>query len=109
MAKMLKKLQQKSVPKKTVRPERPTGKGYMILGIIVFTTTLTIAGWEVLDAVNRAMYVLLTISLLLTYTSRYQGYRLSEAQHMIVSRVSLATIGLAAALFFVELYQRFAA
>ena len=109
MARMLKKLKQKHTPEETSAPTPPAGKGYLILGIVLFTLTLTIAGWEMFDAISRAMYVLLTISLGLTYTNRYHGHRLTETQRMLVVRGSFATIGLAAALFFVELYQKYIA
>lgn len=109
MARMLKKLKQKNAPQKDTTPAPPTGKGYLILGIVLFTLTLTIAGWEMFDMTSRAMYVLLTISLGLTYTNRYHGHKLSETQRMLVVRGSFVTIGLAAALFFVELYQRYVA
>ncbi len=109
MARMLKKLQQKPAPQQKKNSDRPKDKGYLLLGLVIFTATVTIAGWQVLSALNRAMYVLLSISILLTYASRYHGHRLTEVQHLIVRRVSFVTIGLAAALFFVELYQRYAA
>ena len=109
MARMLKKLKQKHAPQTDAASVPPTGKGYLILGIVLFTLTLTIAGWEMFDAVSRAMYILLTISLGLTYTNRYHGHRPSETQRMLVTRGSFATIGLAAALFLMELYQRYIA
>ena len=87
MAKMLKKLQQKITPPEKPKPRRPPGKDYMLL----------------------IMYILLTLSLLLTYTRRQAADRLSEFQMMIVTRASFVTIGMAGALFLFDAYRRFMA
>ena len=55
------------------------------------------------------MYILLTLSLGLTYTRRQAIERLSEFQMMIVTRASFVTIGIAGALFLFDAYRRYIA
>ena len=107
MAKMLKKLQQKITPPEKPKPTRPPGKDYMLLILTVFTLTVVATAWENLDALTLTMYILLTLSLLLTYTRRQAADRLSEFQMMIVTRASFVTIGMAGALFLIDAYRRF--
>lgn len=107
MAKMLKKLQQKMAPPENPKPVRPPGKDYLLLILMAFTVMVIIAAWENLDTLTRTMYVLLTLSLALTYTRRQAVERLSETQMMIVSRASFVTIGMAGALFLFDAYRRF--
>ena len=51
------------------------------------------------------MYAFLCASLTLTYVQRHA--KLSESQFLVVSRVSLAAIGLAIAMFVITVYERF--
>ena len=101
MAKMLKKLQQKMAPAEKPKPVRPPGKDYMLLILMAFTVMVVLAAWENLDALTLIMYILLTLSLGLTYIRRQAVERLSEFQMMIVTRASFVTIGMAGA------YRRF--
>ena len=107
MAKMLKKLQQKMTLPENPKPVRPPGKDYLLLILMAFTVMVIIAAWENLDTLTRTMYILLTLSLALTYTRRQAVERLSETQMMIVSRASFVTIGMAGALFLFDAYRRF--
>ena len=107
MAKMLKKLQQKMAPPEKPKPMRPPGKDYMLLILMAFTVMVVGAAWENLDALTLTMYVLLTLSLGLTYTRRQAAHRLSAFQMMIVTRASFVTIGMAGALFLFDAYRRF--
>jgi len=107
MAKMLKKLQQKMTPAEKPKPVRPPGKDYMLLILMAFTVMVVLAAWENLDALTLIMYILLTLSLGLTYIRRQAVERLSEFQMMIVTRASFVTIGMAGALFLIDAYRRF--
>ena len=106
MAKMFKKLQQKMVPREAPKQERSAGKDYLLIGITLFTVLITVAGWETLDTLNRAMYILLTISFALTYARRHSEKR-TEMQRKLIERAGFATIGIAVILFFIDLYRKF--
>ena len=92
MARMLRKLQHKVAPQEKNPAERPPGKDYILIFLIMLS-----------------MYILLTISLILTYTRRHAAHRLSEVQMMLVTRGSFVTIGMAAALFLLDAYRRYIA
>ncbi len=108
MAKQYKKLQHKLYPKKQddkKKEKEKIGKDYLLLGVMIFTIVVTVLGWGSLTLWNRAMYVLLDISLVLTYARRHA--KLSEAQQRICDRASLIGIGLAVAMFVVMLIEDF--
>jgi len=107
MAKMLKKLQQKITPPEKPKVAPPPGKDYLLLILMAFTVMVVIAAWENLDTLTLTMYILLTLSLGLTYTRRHAVERLTETQMMIVTRASFVTIGMAGALFLIDAYRRF--
>ena len=107
MAKMLKKLQQKITPAEKPKAAPPPGKDYLLLILMAFTVMVVIAAWENLDTLTLTMYILLTLSLGLTYTRRHAVERLTETQMMIVTRASFVTIGMAGALFLIDAYRRF--
>ncbi|WP_315437348.1 hypothetical protein [uncultured Selenomonas sp.] len=107
MAKMLKKLQQKITPSEKPKAAPPPGKDYLLLILMAFTVMVIIAAWENLDTLTLTMYILLTLSLGLTYTRRHAVERLTETQMMIVTRASFVTIGMAGALFLIDAYRRF--
>lgn len=109
MAKMLKKLQQKVAPQEKAKPTPPPGKDYLLLFLMAFSVMVIIAAWDTLDTLTLVMYILLTLSLGLTYTRRHAVERLTETQMMIVSRTSFVTIGMAGALFLIDAYRRFVA
>ena len=107
MAKQYKKLRQKihTKDKETPVSERPPGKDYLLIGIIVFTIVVLILGWQNLNSMNFAMYILLLISLSLTYVRRH--FNLTEPQQVLAERAGMASIGIAIALFFVICYDQF--
>ena len=106
MAKQYKKLQKKLHPSaKKEAPPKPPGKDYLLLAVIAFTLVVTAFGWTAFDNWNRAMYAFLCLSLALTYAQRHA--KLTERGFLIVSRVSLASIGMAIAMFLITLYERF--
>ena len=109
MAKQYKKLQNKVYPKKKAddsKPQEKIGKDYLLLGIIAFMIVITLAGWEYLTSLNRWMYVLLTFSLSMTYV--FRNAKISENAKIYVNRASLASMGLAIAMFLLELYNKYA-
>ena len=108
MANQYKKLQKKLYEKNKPddkKKEPKVGKDYPILILIGLTIFVCFLGWGNFDNMNRAMYVLLTVSLILTYVSRHA--KLSETRAIYVERASAASIGLAIALFFIVLYYQF--
>lgn len=109
MARMLKKLQQKVVPMEKKKASPPPGKDYLLLILMAFSVMVIVAAWETLDSLTLAMYILLTLSLGLTYARRHAAHRLSEAQMMLVTRAGFVTIGMAGALFLIDIYRRFIA
>jgi TRAP-type C4-dicarboxylate transport system permease small subunit len=107
MAKQYKKLQNKLHPKavKNEEPKYKPGKDYLLLIMIGITFILTLVGWEQFDNTNRAMYFLLTLSLTLTYLYRHGNF--PEKVKAYVNAASLGSIGLAVALFLLNLYYQF--
>ncbi len=107
MAKQSKKIQHKIAPKKqeTTPAPKPPGKDYVLLFVIAFTLGMSILGWGTFDNLNRGMYAMLSLSLIMTYTQRHA--KLSEERLTLVSRIGLAAMILAIALFGVTLYQRY--
>lgn len=107
MAKQYKKMQKKIYPKAPTenKVEKPIGKDYLLMGIFSFTLIVTIVGWDNLDAVNRAMYLLLSLSLGLTYAVRHAS--VSDTVKKYLSAASTGSIGLAVALFLINLYYTF--
>lgn len=107
MANQYKKLQKKLYDKKKPddkKKEPKIGKDYPILILIVLTVVVSILGWANFDNMNRAMYILLAVSLTLTYVRRHA--KLTEVQAVFVERASAISIGLAIALFFIVLYYQ---
>ena len=100
--KILKKIKPKNVP--AVQQEKP-GNDLLLLGIIVITLIVMAVGWDHFDDYNRALYMLLASSLILTYTSRHS--KLSDRVQNFVGVASLVCMGLAAALFLVIVYNQF--
>ena len=108
MANQYKKLQKKLYEKNKPddkKKEPKVGKDYPILILIGLTIFVCFLGWGNFDNMNRATYVLLTVSLILTYVRRHA--KLSETRAIYVERASAASIGLAIALFFIVLYYQF--
>ena len=106
MSKQYKKLQNKLHPKAVKQePKYKEGKDYLLLIMIAITFVLTFVGWEHFDNTNRAMYFLLTLSLTLTYLYRHVNF--SEKIKAYVNAASMGSIGLAVALFLINLYYQF--
>lgn len=85
MANQYKKLQKKLYEKNKPddkKKEPKVGKDYPILILIGLTIFVCFLGWGNFDNMNRAMYVLLTVSLILTYVRRHA--KLSETRAIYV-------------------------
>ena len=109
MAKQYKKLQKKIYPEKKDphdKEKETIGKDYLLIAVCCFTFVVTIFGWPHFDDLNRAMYILLTLSLGLTYA--YRHARLSDNARIYVNRASLCSMGLAIGLFCLSLFKTFA-
>lgn len=112
MAKKYKKLQKKlfakpAPPKGDYVQDKVKGKDYFLLGIIIFTMMITLLGWQELDMVSRIMYVLMTVSLTLTYIRRQNKF-LSDNMKLVLERTSLMAIGLSLLTFIYVIYNRIA-
>ena len=104
MAKQYKKLQQKIYPKKEAEPPKEKiGKDYFLLGVIAFVVIVSCIGWEQFDNSNRAMYLLLSVSLCLTYARRH--FNLPERAQKIVDILSMVTIAVAFFIFIIIAYN----
>ena len=108
MSKQYKKMQKKLYPQQEdpkAKERAKIGKDYLLLTIICFTFVVTIFGWDHFDTMNRAMYLLLTFSLLLTYLTRHA--KVSEKVQAYLNSASLGSMGLAVAMFLIALYYQF--
>lgn len=107
MSKQYKKLQNKLYPKKQADDKnlKKAGKDYLLIAVFCFTIVITVAGWDKLDNMNRAMYLFLILSLGLTYTSRHA--KVSDNIRAYLNSASLGAIGLAIATFVITLYYKF--
>ena len=77
----------------------------LLIGVLIFTIVVTMVGWMQFDNWNRCMYVLLIVSLGLTYVRRHA--KLSETQAVFAERASLVSIGFAIAMFVIVLLHNF--
>lgn len=107
MAKLSKKIQHNIAPKKqeTTPQPKPPGKDYVLLFVIAFTLGMSILGWGTFDNLNRGMYAMLSLSLIMTYTQRHAN--LSEERQAWVSRIGIAAMIIAIALFGVTMYHQY--
>ena len=111
MARQYKKILKKIAPKKKAattekKPEK-VGKDYVLLAIMTFTIMVMIFGWGNFDNYNRALYVLLSASLAITYAKRHA--KLNEVQEMWLDRVGYVTMGVAIILFAAVVYMQYIA
>ena len=104
--KIKKNIQSQSKSQETSKPKekKRTGKDYLLIAVISFTLMVTIADWETLTPLNRALYVMLLSSLSLTYVRRQ--YNLSEKMENWVDKASIVSMGFALALFVVVMYYQ---
>lgn len=104
MAKLTRKLKQKIAPPKKEQPKK-LGKDYFLLIVLFLTFVVMLAGWPHLDNLNRILYLLLTLSLSLTYANRH--FEMSERVHRIIERLGIGTIAFSILIFVVICYNQF--
>ena len=107
MAKQTKKIQHKLQPqkeKKSVQEKKP-GKDYVLLFVILLTLIVAATGWMQLDNLNRAMYIMLAISLSMTYLQRHA--KLAENRMKIIHHVGIVTMIAAVLLFGLNIYHQY--
>ncbi len=106
MARQYKKILKKLKPKENKTDKKPEkiGKDYLLIAILSLTIVFMIVGWTNLDNYNRALYVMLTVSLSTTYARRHAN--LTETQGLWVERVGYVTMGVAVVLFVFVVYQK---
>ena len=107
MAKQYKKLRNRIHPKKKEppAPQEKVGKDYLLLVVIGFTALVLLVGWPRMKPLSAAMYLLLLVSLGLTYLRRHG--KIEERHLALADKASMGAIGIAVALFVVQLYQEF--
>ena len=104
MAKLTRKLKQKLAPQKK-EPEKKPGKDYFLLIVLFLTFIVMLAGWQHLDTLNRILYLLLTLSLSLTYANRH--FEMTDRVHTIIERLGIGTIAFSILIFVVICYNQF--
>ena len=108
MARIQKKFKKKTQPKPSTqeqsKPKEKVGKDYLLISVITLTTIVTLIGWSTLTNLNRALYLLLILSLSLTYVRRH--YNLNKTQETWVDRGSLLSMGIAIILFAIVMYTQ---
>ena len=82
---------------KSQEPTKPkvkenVGKDYLLISVICFTIIITIAAWSTLTTLNQILYVLLIVSLSLTYVRRH--FNLTQQQETWVDRGSIVSMGI---------------
>jgi len=108
MSNQYRKLQKKvhpQAPKPAPKPK--VGKDYFLVGVIFFTALILLIGWQSFGGLNIAMYILLLVSLSITYARRHA--KLTEERDKLLERVGIVSTLAAVALFAVNFYYQFIA
>ncbi len=93
--------------------EKPQEKRYkpweniVLVGVICLTLFLLTSGWDFLDTVNKGMYSILLVALLLMYAQR--RLTLSVAQQTWIRRVIFGAIMVSLVLFAYGVYLQYLA
>ena len=91
--------------------EKPKGRQYkpweniLLVGIICLTFFLLASGWNYFDLVNKGMYSLLLVALLLMYAQRRMD--MTPARETWIRRGIFAAIALALVLFAYAVYMQY--
>ena len=108
MARQYKRILHKIAPQKKepVKTQKP-GKDIFLLIVIGFVAFVLLFGWQNFDLLNRAMYVLLLLSLGLVYAHKHGQFE--EKVLIWVERLSFFSISASIALFLVICYFQYIA
>ena len=87
------------------KPKRRAWEGYVLGGVICLTLFLLTAGWEFLNAVNRAMYGSIAIALIMMYAERKLESEWPKSRLVWLSRGTAALIIAAIGLFIFAIYD----
>ena len=91
--------------------EKPLGREHkpwenvVLVGVICLTMFLLASGWNYFDTVNKAMYSVLLVALLLMYAQR--RVKLTPARDTWIRRGIFAAIALALVLFAYAVYMQY--
>ena len=102
--KIRKNLKPKTQESATTKPKEKAGKDYLLIAVITFTVLVMIVGWSTFTNMNRALYLLLTLSLSLTYVRRH--FNLTDVQELWVDRGSLFSMVAALIVFAIIMYNQ---
>ena len=107
MAKQYRKIKRKLTPKQNEPAPAPKNKGkdWLLVSVIAFTAIVLVFGWPKFQMMDRAMYILLGLALVLTYVHKHVD--LDENAMKWVDRVSLTSIAAAVCLFIGICYRMF--
>ncbi len=108
MARQYKKIQHKITPPKqpAVKQEKP-GKDLFLIVVTCFTFFVLLFGWQSFNIMNRVMYGMLTLSLVLTYAHKHGHF--NDNVNKWIDRVSFVSIVVSIALFAVVCYYNYIA
>ena len=109
MARQYKKILKKIHPKKKKwqeeQPKQKVGRDYLLLIVMGITIMFLIVGWANFTAVNRVLYIALTLALSTTYARRH--YDFDAKQDLYVERFGYAAMAVATVAFVVNVYQTY--
>lgn len=112
MAKQTKKIlrnikKAEEIEKELVEPEKPKHKAwesYVLGAVICLSLFLLTAGWDVLNNVNRAMYITISLGLISMYAERKLESKWPKERLVWLSRGTAAFIIIAIGLFILAVY-----
>ena len=108
MARQYKRILRKVSPAKPApEKKKKPGKDIFLLIVISFVFFVLIFGWGTFDLLNRAMYVLLLLSLCLVYAHKHAD--LEDSKLVWLDRLSFFSISASLALFLVICYFQYIA
>ena len=94
MARQYKKILRKIHPKKKrwqeSQPKEKVGRDYLLIIVLSITILFMVVGWSNFSAVNKILYVMLTITLSTTYARRH--YNFTEKQDLWALRIGYVSM-----------------
>ena len=105
MARQYKRILRKIKPKQAPVPQKKPGKDIFLLVVISFVFFVLAFGWTTFDMLNRAMYILLLLSLCLVYAHKHA--EIEDKKLVWLDRLSFFSISASVALFLVIVYFQY--